>query len=114
MSVYQPDFGHLIWLNFTPHAGTEQGGRRPALVLSPKRYNIATGLCFACPITSKAKGSPFEVPLPRGARLEGVVLANQLRSLDWLARDAEYHADASDDVVAEVQAIIESILYANR
>lgn len=110
-NVYQPDRGHLVYLDFTPHAGTEQAGRRPALVLSPLNYNVATGLMFACPITNQVKGSPFEVALPRGTRITGVVLSNQLRSLDWIARNAQFHSHAPQEVVDEVLARIEAILF---
>jgi len=109
-SAYQPDRGHLVWLDFTPNAGTEQGGRRPALVLSPKDFNIRTGLMFACPITSQVKGSPFEVTLPRGVKLGGAVLTDHLRSVDWIARNAEYHAEAPNDLMYEVLGRIEAIL----
>jgi mRNA interferase MazF len=70
-ALYQPDRGDLIYLDFTPNAGTEQGGRRPALVLSPKRFNIATSLAVVCPIANQLKGSPWEVPLPKGVGVTG-------------------------------------------
>lgn len=110
MTVYQPDRGHFVFLDFTPQAGTEQAGRRPALVLSPLDYNVATGLMFACPVTNQAKGGSFEVPIPRGAQVTGVILSNQLRSLDWLARNAELHSQAPESTVFEVLARIEAIL----
>jgi len=107
---YQPDCGHFVYLDFTPHAGREQAGRRPALILSPLQYNIATGLAFACPVTNQAKGSAFEVPIPRGGRVQGVILSNQLRTVDWLARNAEFHSIAPRDTVLEVLARIEAVL----
>ena len=110
MTAYQPGRGHFVYLDFTSHAGTEQAGRRPALVLSPIEYNIATGLMFACPVTNQVKGSPFEVPVPGGSRITGVVLSNQLRSVDWLARNAEFHSQCPEDTVLEVLARIEAIL----
>jgi len=109
-AVYQPDRGHFVYLDFTPHAGTKQGGRRPALILSPADYNIATGLALACPVTNQAKGSPFEVPIPRGAQITGVILADHVRSIDWLARNAEQHSIAPSNTVMEVLARIEAIL----
>jgi mRNA interferase MazF len=108
--AYQPDKGDLIWLDFTPHAGTEQGGRRPALVLSGQEFNIATGLAFVCPITSQGKGSPFEVPLPCGTKVGGFVLSDHIRSLDWIARKAEFQSKASADLMREVLGRIEAIL----
>lgn len=108
--LYQPDRGHFVYLDFTPHAGTEQGGRRPALVLSPKNYNIATSLAVVCPITNQLKGSPWEVNLPPGVGVTGAVLANQFRSLDWLARKAEYRSDATTELMCEVLGRIEAIL----
>ena len=98
---YVPDRGDLIWLRFTPQAGHEQAGRRPALVLSPRGYNAKAGLALVCPITSRVKGYPFEVPLPSGLAVVGVVLADQVRSLDWRARAAERIARAPDEVVEE-------------
>ncbi|HJP20125.1 MAG TPA: type II toxin-antitoxin system PemK/MazF family toxin [Alphaproteobacteria bacterium] len=110
MAAYQPDRGHFVHLDFTPHAGTEQAGRRPALVVSSKDYNIATGLMFACPITNQLKDSVFEFPIPPGAKITGAVLANQMRCLDWLARNADFHSEAPRDLVLEVIAIVEAIL----
>lgn len=109
-AMYQPDRGDLIFLDFTPNAGTEQGGRRPALVLSPMKYNIATSLAVVCPITSQVKGSPWEVTIPKGAGVSGVVLSNQFRSLDWLARKAEFRSKASEEMMCEVLGRIEAIL----
>ena len=83
-----PGRGDLIWVNFTPQAGHEQAGRRPALVLSPAAYNRKTGLAIACPVTSHAKGYPFEVVLPDGLPVSGVVLADHVRNIDWQARHA--------------------------
>ena len=85
---WTPDRGDLIWLDFDPQAGHEQAGRRPGLVLSPALYNARRGLALCCPITSRAKGYPFEVALPAGLPVGGVVLADQVRSLDWQARHA--------------------------
>lgn len=109
-SAYQPDRGHFVYLDFTPNAGTEQGGRRPALVLSPKRFNIATGLMLACPTTTQVKGSPWEVQISRGVLIKGVVLSDHVRSVDWLARNTEYHSDATDEIMAEVLGRLEAIL----
>jgi mRNA interferase MazF len=108
---YQPDRGDFVWLDFTPQAGTEQSGRRPALILSPRAFNTATGLAVACPLTSQVKGGSFEVPVPAGEGLSGVVLVDHLRSVDWLERNAEFKGKASkalvSDVVARIAAIIE-------
>ena len=108
--AYQPERGDFVILDFTPHAGSEQAGRRPALVLSPLDYNVATSLMFACPVTNQVKGGAFEVAIPRGARVTGVVLANQLRAVDWIARGAEFHSAAPEDLVLEVLARIEAVL----
>jgi mRNA interferase MazF len=97
-----PDRGHLVWVSLDPQAGHEQAGRRPALVLSPASYNGPVGLALFCPITSHAKGYPFEVPLPAGLGISGVVLADHVKCLDWRARRAEYVGVAPDAVVAEV------------
>lgn len=108
--VYQPDRGDFIQINFTPQAGTEQAGHRPALVLSPKDYNIATGLCFAAPVTNQLKGSVWEVPIPRGAKLTGAILSNQMRACDWIERGATYHSQCDEDTMCEVLGRIEAVL----
>jgi mRNA interferase MazF len=108
--VYQPDRGDFVYLDFTPQAGTEQAGHRPALVLSPFEFNVGTGLMFACPITNQAKGGAFEVTVPRGAKITGAILSDQLRSVDWIARNARFHSKAPEATVFEVIARIEAIL----
>ena len=86
---YVPDRGDVVWLAFDPQAGHEQAGRRPAVVLSPAAYNGRVGLALVCPVTRQAKGYPFEVPVPQEVvRLQGVILADQVKSLDWRARQA--------------------------
>jgi mRNA interferase MazF len=87
---YVPDRGDIVWLTFTPQAGHEQAGRRPALVLSPKAYNGKVGLAIFCPVTSQIKGYPFEVEIPQGLAVSGVILSDQVKSLDWKARKAEF------------------------
>ncbi len=99
---YVPDRGHLVWLEFSPQAGHEQAGRRPAAVLSPRSYNGKVGLLLACPITGQRKGYPFEVAIPEGLAVGGVVLADQIRSLDWRARKARYIGALPSDVVEEL------------
>ena len=86
---YIPRRGDLVWVNFSPQAGHEQAGRRPAIVLSPDSYNVKIGLALICPVTSRIKGFPFEVLLPPGLPVSGVILADQIRSLDWRERRAE-------------------------
>ena len=97
-----PDRGDFVWLSFDPTAGHEQSGRRPALVLSPASYNRRTGLAVVCPVTSRGKGYPFEMPLPEGLPVSGVVPADQARSVDWVARGAAFAGGAPPDVVAAV------------
>lgn len=87
--AWAPERGDVVWISLDPRTGREQSGRRPALVLSPRRYNELVGLAILCPVTSRAKGYPFEVSLPDGLPVGGVVLADQVRSLDWRTRDAE-------------------------
>jgi mRNA interferase MazF len=99
---YVPDRGDIVWLTFDPQAGREQAGRRPALVLSEANYNRKTNLALMCPITSKVKGYRFEVSLPDGLPVSGVILSDQVRSLDWKARSASLVCQASDDLIAEV------------
>jgi mRNA interferase MazF len=96
----------VVWLRFDPQVGREQAGRRPALVLSPRAYNRKVGLALFCPITSRSKGYPFEVPLEVGAKLEGVILSDQIRSLDWRARSATRITRVSRDVMESVTALV--------
>jgi len=110
MASYVPDRGDLVWLEFTPQAGSEQRGRRPALVLSPKAYNGKAGLALFCPLTSKVKGYPFEVELPDGYAVSGVVLSDQLKSLDWRSRKVRFIERISTDVIAMVIARVLPLL----
>jgi len=87
---YIPERGDVVWLNFNPQAGHEQAGKRPALVLSPSSYNQKTNLALLCPITSRVKGYPFEVSLPKDDKVSGVILTDQVKSLDWKVRKAEF------------------------
>jgi mRNA interferase MazF len=107
---YQPEIGDLIYLDFTPQSGTEQAGRRPALVLSAQNFNIATGLAFVCPITNQVKGGRFEVHLPPGAKITGVILSEHIKSLDWLSRNAEFHSRADQATVDQVLGRILAIM----
>src|SRR5438105_7801743 len=86
--AYVPRRGDAVWITLDPQAGHEQAGRRPALVLSPETYNGKVGLALLCPITNRGKGYPFEVVLPPGLAVTGVVLADQLKNLDWQVRRA--------------------------
>jgi mRNA interferase MazF len=102
VTAYTPERGDIIWLSFSPQAGHEQAGRRPALVVSPAAYNRKVGLAICCPITSRAKGYPFEVALESTGRTRGVVLSDQVKNLDWRARNAEFIEQAAAEVTAEV------------
>ena len=110
-SDYVPDRGDIVWLEFTPHAGHEQAGRRPALVLSPRNYNKRSSLALFCPITSRVRGYPFEVQLPASGTITGVVLADQLRSQDWRARHAKFVVRASPPTVSEVQGKLGALMF---
>ena len=107
---YQPSRGDFVYLDFTPQAGIEQSGRRPGLVISHQAHNVATGLAFVCPVTTQAKDSPFEVSIPSNVRIHGVVLANQPRSLDWVAREADFAGKAPNGLVEDVVRIITAIM----
>lgn len=105
-----PDRGDVVWLDFDPRAGHEQAKRRPALVLSPAAYNRAAGLALVCPITSVVKGYPFEVAFPPGAKVSGVALADQIKSLDWQARNAEPFTVAPASVVERTLKQVRKLL----
>jgi mRNA interferase MazF len=107
---YVPARGQAIWLTFDPQAGHEQSGRRPAVVLSPREYNRRTGLAILCPVTSQVKGYPFEVLLPEDAGIDGAVLADQVRNLDWQARKAKLICDLDPATVDEILGKLETLL----
>jgi len=98
---YIPDRGDIVWLEFNPQSGHEQKGRRPAIVLSPYEYNLKVGLALFCPITSQVKGYPFEVSLPERFSINGVIISDQIKSLDWKVRNAEFIAKAPKNILEE-------------
>jgi mRNA interferase MazF len=98
---YVPERGDIVWLDFTPQTGHEQKGRRPAIVISPFDYNKKVGLGIFCPITSKVKGYPFEVKIKNGL-IDGVVLSDQIKSLDWEERNIEFIIKAKNEEIEEV------------
>ena len=106
---YVPDAGDLVWLTFDPQVG-HQRGRRPALILSPRTYNAKARLAIACPITSQAKGYPFEVPLPPSGPVTGVVLADHVKNLDWEVRRVQFAAHADPDVLTDVRERLRVLL----
>ena len=107
---YVPARGDFIWLEFSPQAGHEQAGHRPAFVISPERYNRKTGLALVCPITSQIKGYPFEVVVPPGLKVKGAILSDQIKSLDWTARRAAFMGKASPPFTADVLAKAATLL----
>ena len=102
MAAYCPKRGDVVWISFNPQAGHEQAGHRPALVLSPESYNRKVGLALLCPITSQVKGYPFEAKIPEGLKASGVVLSDQVKSLDWKARKASLFCKLPESNVHEV------------
>jgi mRNA interferase MazF len=100
-AAYVPDAGDVVWLEFSPQAGHEQAGRRPAVVLSPASYN-RFGLMVCCPMTTKRKGYPFEVPIGEGR--ESRVLADQVKSLDWKVRNAQFHSKITAVELSAIRA----------
>jgi mRNA interferase MazF len=105
-----PDRGDAVWLDFSPGSGHDRDGRRPALVLSPRAYHERTGLALVCPVTRQAKGYPFEVGLPAGFPVEGVVLADQVKSVDWRARRSSFIARVPEEVVRSVGGLVSRLL----
>lgn len=105
---FVPDTGDIIWLDFDPQTGHEQAGRRPAVVLSPAAYNGRIGLVVCCPVTTKIKGYPFEVPLSGSP--PAVVLADQVKSLDWRTRGASRMGTATREEMAVIRAKIRALI----
>jgi mRNA interferase MazF len=109
---FDPEAGDAIWLDFTPQAGHEMAGRHPAIVLTPRAYQVATGLALVVPVTTKAKGGSFEVPIRGAKRLKGVALANELRTIDYAARRAEKFDVCPADTLERIRDIGEALLRA--
>jgi mRNA interferase MazF len=108
--TYVPDRGDIVWLQFNPQAGHEQAGHRPALVLSPANYNRLSGLMLCCPMTTKKKGYPFEVVISDAPEQSSVVLADQVKSLDWKARKAVKKGTVSGEVITEALSKLHALL----
>ena len=107
---YSPQRGDIVWLNFNPQSGHEQKGKRPAAVISPKEYNEKTGLGLFCPITSKIKDYPFEVKIAN-EKINGAVLSDQIKSLDWKAREIEFIAKMTSEKTNEIINKISVLLF---
>ncbi len=107
---YSPSCGDVVWLDLSPQAGRGHSGRRPALCISPVSYNERVGLGIFCPVTSKQKGYPFEVVLPAGLPLVGVILSDQVKSLDWQSRQAEYICKVPQETLAEVLQKLQTLI----
>ncbi len=108
---YIPEKGDIVWLKFSPQVGHEQAGQRPALCVSPLSDNKKVGLGVFCPITSQIKGYPFEVKLPHNIKVNGVVLSDQIKSLDWESREASFICKLPEGSLAKVMGKIKSLLF---
>ena len=109
-TTYTPDRGDIVYLDFNPTKGHEQRGYRPALIISPAAYSEKSSLALFCPITSQQKGYPFEVLLPEDLQTHGVILVDQIRSLDWRVRQIKFVETVSLEVITEVQAKIAPLI----
>ena len=110
---FVPDRGDVIWISLDPRAGHEQAGRRPVLVLSPAAYNGKVGLAILCPTTNQIKGYPYEVEIPSGLNVSGVILSDQVKCLDWQARKAEFICKLSSKIIIEVQKKLNTLIRIN-
>jgi len=108
-----PERGDIVWIDFNPQAGREQAGRRPAVVLPPRRYHQRTSYALVCPVTSRAKGYPFEVLLPEGLPVTGVCLVDQVKSIDRHARRIEVAGHLPEETISEIQARLLPLLLEN-
>lgn len=106
---YVPEAGHIVMMDFDPQVGREQARRRPALVLTDQRYNRASGLAVVCPLTSKRKPYPFALPVTVD-KVEGAVLVDQLKSMDWSGRKAAFHSKAEPALVKQVRQYVSVLL----
>jgi mRNA interferase MazF len=107
---YIPGRGDIVWIDFNPQFGHEQQGRRPAVVISPKLYNSKTHLALLCPVTSQIKGYPYEVAIHPKSKINGVILSDQIKSLDWQSRNAEFIESLDDDMLDELIAKIRTLI----
>lgn len=107
---YVPDRGHAVWITLNPQVGHEQSGRRLAVVLSPGAYNDKVGLAILCPITNQIKGYPFEVIIPSGLAVTGAALSDQVKSLDWRAREARLICELPESTIAEILQKLDTLL----
>lgn len=96
---YVPDTCDIVWLNFNPQTGREQSGSRPAVVISPKIYNEKSKSAIFLPITNQEKGYPFEIKIPSGLKVQGVILSDQIKSLDWNHREAQFACKLPKDIL---------------
>jgi len=108
--TYVPQYGDLVWITLNPQAGREQAGRRPAVVISPNSYNRKVGLAIFCPVTSPVKGYPFEVLLPENLPVAGVILSDQIKSLDWQTRNVELICRLPSATIEEVREKLATLL----
>ena len=111
MPAYVPRKGDLVALSLDPQSGHEQRGRRPALVISNDLFNRGTGLCIACPITTTRRDYPFHVPIPDDPNVRGLVMVEQVRSIDFRSRKAKRIGRISDQILAEVLSMLDACLY---
>jgi mRNA interferase MazF len=107
---YCPDAGDLVWIDLNPTAGHDQSGHRPAIVLTPRQYNVRSGLCIICPITSRARGYPFEVAIPPGHAIAGIILVDQARSVSWEKRYVKAASVAPVELLDEVRERLGALL----
>lgn len=110
MSQYIPDTGDIVWLEFSPHAGSETAGRHPAIIPSRRDYSVATGLALVVPVTSKQKGGSFEVLFRGAGGIRGVALANELRTVDYIVRQAEKRDVCPGDALARIKQIAHALI----
>lgn len=109
---YCPKRGDIVWITFTPQSGHEQRGIKPAITISPLEYNQKTNLGIFCPITSKAKGYPFEVKI-KSKKINGVILSDQIKNMDWKTRNAKFITTANEETLEQVLENI-NLLIGNR
>ncbi len=109
VATYVPEAGDIVFMDFDPQVGREQAKRRPALVLTDQRYNRASGLAIVCPLTSKRKPYPFALAITVD-RIEGAVLVDQLKSMDWSGRKASFHSKAEPALLSKVRQYVAVLL----
>ena len=111
VKIYIPEKGDLVWLEFSPQSGHEQMGRRPAIIVSGSKFNLASGMCLACPITNTKRNNPFRIDISQNSQLTGFIMVDQVKSLDYKSRKVLFIEKANKETVNDVLGLLDAIIF---